>query len=197
MQANKAKHIAYTKLPDLDIIQKIQKDGERELLEILYDRYATKVYYKCLGILTDKDTAKDLAHDVMVKVFLNINKFRGASLFSSWVYSITYNQCMDHLRKKKRIPYSSLDTEEFQYLSTEEIELENKILQDLKLTQLEVLLEQLKPDDKMILLMRYQDGFSTKQIAQVLKISESAVKMRLKRSRDKLAHQLNEMQDAK
>lgn len=197
MYGIKAKHTAFTKLPDQEIIQRIREGGERELLEILYDRYATKVYYKCVGILKDQDTAKDLTHDVMVKVFLNIAKFRGTSLFSSWVYSITYNQCMDHLRKKKRISYSSLDTEDFQYLSTEEIELENKILQDLKLTQLETLLDQLKPDDKMILLMRYQDGFSTKQIAEILKISESAVKMRLKRSRDKLAHRLNELQDEK
>jgi len=183
------------KYSDLEIIQKILEEGERALLEVLYDRYATKVYYKCLGILGDKDIAKDLAHDVMIKVFLNIAKFRGTSQFSSWVYSITYNQCMDHIRKRKRIPQESLNTEDFQYLSTEEIELENKILEDLKLTQLERLLDQLKPDDKMILLMRYQDSFSTRQIAEILSISESAVKMRLKRSRDKLAEQLNELQD--
>lgn len=195
MQAIKAKYTDLAKCSDLEIIQKILEEEERALLEILYDRYATKVYYKCLGILGDKNIAKDLAHDVMVKVFLNIAKFRGTSQFSSWVYSITYNQCMDHIRKRKRIPQESLNTEDFQYLSTEEIELENKVLEDLKLTQLEQLLDQLKPDDKMILLMRYQDSFSTKQIAEILSISESAVKMRLKRSRDKLAEQLKELQD--
>jgi len=195
VQAIKMKYPDVAKYSDLEIIQKILEEGERALLEVLYDRYATKVYYKCLGILGDKDIAKDLAHDVMIKVFLNIAKFRGTSQFSSWVYSITYNQCMDHIRKRKRIPQESLNTEDFQYLSTEEIELENKILEDLKLTQLERLLDQLKPDDKMILLMRYQDSFSTRQIAEILSISESAVKMRLKRSRDKLAEQLNELQD--
>jgi len=195
VQAIKMKYPDVVKYSDLEIIQKILEEGERALLEVLYDRYATKVYYKCLGILGDKDIAKDLAHDVMIKVFLNIAKFRGTSQFSSWVYSITYNQCMDHIRKRKRIPQESLNTEDFQYLSTEEIELENKILEDLKLTQLERLLDQLKPDDKMILLMRYQDSFSTRQIAEILSISESAVKMRLKRSRDKLAEQLNELQD--
>lgn len=195
MQAIKTKYPDLAQCSDLEIIQKNLEEEDRALLEILYDRYATKVYYKCLGILGDKDIAKDLAHDVMVKVFLNMATFRGTSQFSSWVYSITYNHCMDHIRKRKRIPQESLNTEDFQYLSTEEIELENKILKDLKLTQLEQLLDQLKPDDKMILLMRYQDSFSTKQIAEILSISESAVKMRLKRSRDKLAEQLNDLQN--
>ena len=130
-----------------------------------------------------------------LKIFLNLNKFRGKSAFSLWVHSITYNYCMDHLKKQKRLQFEVYGTEAYDHLSTDEIELENKILADLKLSQLEVLFEELKAEDKIILLMRYQDGMSVKQIAQSLAISESAVKMRLKRSRDRLAELLKESLD--
>ena len=69
-----------------------------------------------------------------------------------------------------------------------------KFLQELQLDQLEILFRQLKGDDKIILLMRYQDSMSVKQIAATLGIGESAVKMRLKRSRDRLAELLKSSQ---
>lgn len=195
MQLSKVKQEDHHQLSDLEIVKKIQEKGERDLLEIIYDRYAPKIYYKCLSIIRNKDTAKDLAHDIMIKVFLNLSEFRGTAGFASWVYAITYNHCMDYVRKSKRMPVEPMDSKEYDLLSTEEIELENKILKDLKLTQLETILEGLKPGDKLILMMRYQDSMSTKQIAKTLNLSGSAVKMRLKRSRDKLAQQLKDIQN--
>lgn len=183
------------KLSDAEVIKLILENGKKELLEILYERYSDKVYHKCLSITKDREVSKDLAHDILVKIFLNLNKFKGKSTFSLWVHSITYNYCMDYLRKQKRLNFQVYDTEAYDQLSTDEIELENKILADLKLSQLEVLFEELKAEDKIILLMRYQDGMSVKQIALSLAISESAVKMRLKRSRDRLAELLKETLD--
>lgn len=179
---------------DWDIIQKVLQ-GDQPLLEILYDRYSGRVFYKCLSIVKDSETAKDLSHDIMVKIFMNLHKFKGTSDFSFWVKSITYNYCMDHLKKKKRMRFGELDAGEYDNVAADEIELENKILKEIKLKQLEILFEELKGDDKMILLMRYQDGMSVRDIAGTLTISESAVKMRLKRSRDRLAELLKSAQD--
>lgn len=194
MPIHKAKKKELDQLSDSEIINIILNKGEKELLEILYDRYSAKIYYKCLGILGNVETSKDLAHDIMIKIFLNLSKFQGASSFSLWVHSITYNHCMDYIRKKKKLQIEKIDVKDFDYPSTNEIELENKILADLQLSQLEVLLKELKPEEKLILLMRYQDDMSVKQIAQTLEIGESAVKMRLKRSRDRLANLLKEAQ---
>lgn len=139
--------------------------------------------------------SRDLAHDIMIKIFMNLSKFKGTSDFSFWVKSITYNYCMDHLKKKKRLRFDELDNDRFEQVDTNDIELENKILKEIQLEQLEVLFEELKPDDKMILLMRYQDGMSVKEIASTLEVGQSAVKMRLKRSRDRLAELLKQAND--
>lgn len=179
---------------DWDIIQKVLQ-GEKELLEILYDRYINKVYYKCLSITKNAEVSRDLGHDIMVKIFMNLHKFKGSSDFSFWVKSITYNYCMDYLKKKKRMRFGELDASNYDNVAADEIELENKILKEIQLEQLELLFKELKSDDKMILLMRYQDGMTVKDIADSLGIGQSAVKMRLKRSRDRLAELLKEAQD--
>lgn len=195
MPISKVRRKEVDPLKDVEIIKRILDQGERDLLEVIYDRYAAKVYYKCLGIVGQKATAEDLAHDVMVKILINLSTFRGKADFSFWVHSITYNHCMDHLKRKKKFRTEDIEISAYQHVSTEEIELENKILRDLQLTQLETLLQELRPDDKLILMMRYQDSMSVKHIARTLKISESAVKMRLKRSRDRLAEFLKAAQD--
>jgi RNA polymerase sigma-70 factor (ECF subfamily) len=186
MIKEKEKLTAAWQLSDWDIIQKIL-EGEKYLLEILYNRYATKVFHKCLSITKDRDISKDLSHDIIIKIFLNLVKFKGTADFSFWVYSITYNHCMDYLKKKKRIHFDDLASKSSTQISTDEIELEHKVLKELRLNQLELLFEELKADEKIILLMRYQDGMSVKEIATTLKVGESAIKMRLKRSRDRLA----------
>ncbi len=195
MPISKVRRKEVDSLKDIEIIKRILDQGERDLLEVIYDRYAAKVYYKCLGIVGQKATAEDMAHDVMVKILINLSTFRGKADFSFWVHSITYNHCMDHLKRKKKFRTEDIEISAYQHVSTEEIELENKILRDLQLTQLETLLQELRPDDKLILMMRYQDSMSVKHIARTLKISESAVKMRLKRSRDRLAELLKVAQD--
>ncbi|MEM8528946.1 MAG: sigma-70 family RNA polymerase sigma factor [Bacteroidota bacterium] len=181
-------------LSDWDIIQKVLK-GDSSLLEVLYDRYSGKVYYKCLSITHDQEISKDLAHDVMIKIFMNLSKFKGTSDFSFWVKSITYNYCMDYLKKKKRLNFDEFESADFEQVPVDEIELQHKMLKEVQLEQLEALLEELKGNDRMILLMRYQDGMSIKQIAGTLKVSVSAVKMRLKRSRDRLAELLKASQN--
>lgn len=186
MIKEKEKLAAARQLSDWDIIQKILA-GEKYLLEILYNRYATKVFHKCLSITKDRDISKDLSHDIIIKIFLNLVKFKGTADFSFWVYSITYNHCMDFLKKKKRLHFDDLESKSSTRISTDEIELEHKVLKELRLNKLELLFEELKADEKIILLMRYQDGMSVKEIATTLKVGESAIKMRLKRSRDRLA----------
>ncbi|MEM0994804.1 MAG: sigma-70 family RNA polymerase sigma factor [Bacteroidota bacterium] len=147
----------------------------------------SKVLRKCVSIVQDREVAKDLSQDVMIKVFANLSKFKGKSDFSFWVKSITYNHCMDYLKQQKRLQFSEVKAEEFERISIDEIEQEHSILKEIKLSQLERFLEELKGNDRLILLMRYQEGMSVKQITDSLKISSSAVKMRLKRSRDRLA----------
>lgn len=183
-------------LSDAELIKKIlaekNKKLKRSYQEDLYGRYVQKVYFRCLSIVKNKDTAKDLAHDIMVKMFLNLSKFKGESPFGGWMFSITYNHCINYLRKAKKLRVDDLDEIEEQ-LVFDETESNEKELLEVKLNYLEEAFQLLKEDEKLILLMRYKDGLSVKMISKNLKIGESAVKMRLKRSRDHLGKIIKEL----
>lgn len=178
------------KISDKEIVEQIIATGDKELFHILYERYADKVYRKCLLLTKDRETSKDLAHDILIKVFLNLSKLKKITNFSLWVHSITYNHCIDHLRSKQKVKYEDFEEQAFENISEEDIEREQQELKELQLSELEAVFEKLNEEEKLILLMRYQDGLSIKDIAHTLRIGESAVKMRLKRSRDHLAELL-------
>lgn len=179
-------------LSDDDLIQMI-RNGERVLLEELYNRYSAKVYFKCLGIVKNEMLAQDLAHDVMIKIFTSLEKFQGRSDLSFWIHAITYNHCLSYLRKRNRRPFSEPLDAELNVISEEEEALDHKLLKEIQLEQLEQALEGLKPEERLVLHMHYQDGLSIKQMSQILGVGLSGVKMRLLRSRNKLAEKCKEL----
>lgn len=186
----KNKETPYKELPDKELVAAIlietNKERQRIMQEELYDRYAGKIFFKCLSIVKNRETAKDLAHDILVKMFLKLKDYKSISPFYGWVFAITYNHSISYLQKQKRIVLEDVEAGEFN-LTTDEIEAENQELKELQLTQLERMVEELSEIERLILFMRYQDGMPVKEIASALQIGESAVKMRLKRSRDRLA----------
>lgn len=167
------------------IIKEPNKARQRKLQGELYNRYAGKIFHKCLSLTKDREVAKDLTHDIIVKILLNLSNYKGNAPFYSWVFAIVYNQCMDFLKNQKKLRFKEID-EQFDP-ADDESEKQHKELLELKLNQLEDLLENLDTPERLLLLMRYQDKLSIAEIAQMLDLSNSAVKMRLKRSRDHLA----------
>ena len=153
--------------------------------EILYDRFSERVYNKCLGFARDSDEAQDLAQDVFLKLFVKLSSFKGNSKFSTWLYAFTYNHCVNYVNRNtaKKIEKQSVGTER---LEDEVDEIEDVSMLSLKAKKLKNALEEISADEKMIILMKYQDSLSIKEIASSLDIGESAVKMRLKRSKEKL-----------
>jgi len=162
------------------------KNNDTLLFEILYDRYAMLVYNKCYGFAKDGDEAKDLTQDVFLKLFVKLASFKGKSKFSTWLYSFTYNHCVNYVTRNtaKKFEKQSVDYSDIENLS-EDDEDDTSFL-SMKVDKLKVALELISPEEKMILLLKYQDGLSIKEIVGVLGIGESAVKMRIKRAKDKL-----------
>jgi len=186
MRFIKTENKEYKEVADEELIRLILNEGRKDLLEIIYDRYVGKVYYKSSALVSDRELGKDLTHDIMVKILLNLSKFSGKSAFGLWVNSITYNFCMDYLRKQKRQKTNSVEGEYFATVESDNSELEYKTLKEMRLNQLEELFKQLKPEEKMVMIMRYKDGMSIRNIAEALDTKEGTIKMRLKRSRDRL-----------
>lgn len=173
-------------LTDEALVEAIVKTNNTALFEVLYDRYATMVYNKCYGFANGEDEAKDLTQDIFLRVFVKLASFKGKSKFSTWLYAFTYNHCVNYVTRNtaKKIEKQSINSDYIENIgedvdSTEEFE-------SMRAEQLKKVMELISPDEKMIILLKYQDNLSIKELSEALEIGESAVKMRLKRAKEKL-----------
>jgi len=180
-------------MSDFDIIMNIVQDGKSAQFGELYNRYYPKVYAKTFSLVKNQADAEDLTQDIFSKIFLNLAKFEGRASFSTWVYQITFNETMDFFRKnKKQHTKYSLSDVGFQVKDVSEETLLEKQFRDQLLNQLIHTLDGLNEMDKTIISMKYFDDCSVKEIMEVYNISESAVKMRLKRAKTRLQKKYEE-----
>lgn len=173
-------------LTDEEIVREIVASQNPDFVGVLYERYTDKIFRKAISFVKDKETAEDLTHDIFLKILLSLASFKGKSKFSTWVYSVTYNFCIDYLRKRQKHRFSSMsydmadDNEPIDDID------DTSAFLEMKVSRLQEVLELLNIDEKMILLMKYKDGLSIKQIQTAFDLSESAVKMRIKRAKEKV-----------
>jgi len=172
-------------LDDSSLIKKIDKNREL-VLSILYDRCEKKIYYKALSILKNKEEAMDLSHDIFIKVFTNLHKFQGRSKFSLWVHSISFNTCVKYFNDKKKIELFHDPDKQEAIEDNSEGEYNQKLLLELNLDTLEEFIGNLKEEERMIILMKYMDGLTIKEMSEITQLKESNIKMKLKRTREKL-----------
>jgi len=159
------------------------------LFDILYDRYSKKVFVKCKSLLRDQAKAEDAMQEIFIKVLLNLSKFNKKAKFSTWLYTITYNYCIDSIRKAKKLQSVSVD--DVAELEQEPDTIDDKVLLETNIVRLKAILDVIPTEDKAILLMKYQDDMSIRDIGSVLSKSESAVKMKIKRAKEKFVKQYN------
>jgi RNA polymerase sigma factor (sigma-70 family) len=178
-------------LTDEELVSALQQEMDAERFAVLYDRYSEKVFQKCVGMTRDRDLAKDLTHDIFVKVFLNLSKFDHRSKFGTWVYSITYNYCLDSIRKSKRFREEQIDERTEEGVAMDESS-EAQLL-GLRAERLDHVLQEIEAPDRATLLMKYEDDLSVKDMQDALGLSESAVKMRLMRARERAIAKYTEL----
>ena len=175
------------KLTDEELVFKIIETNNSQLFAILYDRFFKVVYHKCYGFAKCKEEAEDLTHDVFIRLFTKLKTFKGTAKFSTWFYSFTYNFCVNYVQRNayKKKEKFTIVTDVIKDNDVSE-KLENAQLLALKSEKLARALELIAPKDKMILLMKYQEDISIREIKETLVIGESAVKMRIKRAKHKV-----------
>jgi RNA polymerase sigma factor (sigma-70 family) len=178
----KRKYLSNT-LSDEELVTLIREEERPYLFEILYRRYYQKVINKCYSILKNKKLSEELTEDIFSKVYEKLATYKQISSFSSWLYAICYNHCIDHLREKKKLHYPEWNKKnELPDIIDESLENMNQINYD----NLLQILDLIHTEEKALLLMKYQDNLSLKQISCSLRISEDAAKMRLKRARSRV-----------
>lgn len=180
-------------LSDDILVDKIVKTNNQHLFGVLYDRYANVIYNKCLSFVGDQDEAQDMTQDIFVKLFVKLRTYQAKSKFSTWLYSFTYNFCINHIQRKLNEERKSYTvTEDLIDTYEEDLINDEKIFQ-LKVEKLQLSLKKMNVEEKSILLMKYQDDFSIKDISEALEIGESATKMRLNRAKNRLLKIYNQL----
>jgi RNA polymerase sigma factor (sigma-70 family) len=173
--------ITKAQLNDEDLIQKHLAHNPNLCFETLYNRYVSKVYRRCLSLIKDHEKAQDFTQDIFMRTFERLNRFEAKSSFSTWLYSISFNYCMDQIKKANRLSMTCLEDHHADQLA-DEVEGDDWEERAQLLSQT---LQGLAPKEASLLQMKYQQGLNIQQIGQQLNLNQSAVKMRLQRSRQK------------
>ena len=162
-------------------------NGDMDGFGVLYCRYYPKVYAKCYSFSRNGDDAFDMTQEILLKAISNVGSFGGNSKFSTWLYSIASNYCITQSGKKSRkyqedvkVAYELLD----ERLDEEDYRARKKW--EALEANLDVYLNMLSEEERQLLVLKYRENFSVKDLQKEFDLSASAVKMRLHRARMKM-----------
>lgn len=161
--------------------------GNHAAYSELVNRYQNYVFTLALRIVKSREDAEELAQDSFVKAYKYLADFKGASKFTTWLYTIVNNTCISFLRKKK-LEIHSLDNEKvFETADNMDSGMSaNTIEQKSKLAMVNKAIQLLNPDDAEILTLFYKAEQSLDETASILGIETNAAKVRLFRARTRL-----------
>ena len=167
-------------------------------VEKLVLRHQRRVVANCRYITRDANNAEDLAQEVLVKAFFGLRGFEGRSTFGSWLKRIKINHCLNYLKKQAGRSYVGVeerDVEEFDQLKVHATaEQQAGAISDRQL--ISQVLDSMSNTLRIPLLLCDMDEFSYEEVAESLRISLSAAKMRIKRAREEFRERYEKMQAA-
>lgn len=160
--------------------------GDSNAFSVLVDRYKDLVFTLSLKMLKNREEAEEVAQDTFIKVLKSLSKFKGDSKFSTWIYKVTYNSCLDRLKKNKKEQLKvAIDEYTEHQVKTIDNALENMVEEE-RQQAIKACLELLPPDDSFLLTLYYFEEQSLDEIAKVVGLTANNVKVKLFRSRKKL-----------
>ena len=163
-------------ISDADLIEGCRRE-DRKMQYELYQRFAPKMYGVCLRYAGNSEEAEDILQEGFIKVFRKIGSFRGEGSFEGWIRRIFVNTAIEHFRRKtylQPITEKEENTVEAQYLS---------VLDSLAERDIISLVQQLSPGYRTVFNMYVVEGYTHKQIAEMLGISEGTSKSQLSRAK--------------
>ncbi|MBE0673276.1 MAG: RNA polymerase sigma factor [Bacteroidales bacterium] len=184
------KRDTYNTLTDEELVRQIVEQKNSSLYELLFNRYKGKVLDKCYSLLRNRELAEEFTEDILSKAYEKLPGFKGNSSFSSWLYSITYNHCIDYLREKKKLHYPEWNRQNEIPEIADDID---EDMTELHYSRMIKILDIMHTEERAMILMKYKDELSVKEIAGSLRLTEGAVKMRLKRAKARLVYLYNKL----
>lgn len=187
----------YTHDPDAALMLRV-KDGDREAFETLVEKYKQPVVNLIYRTLPDATEAEDIAQHAFVQVYKSAHRYQPAAKFSTWLFTIARNLCLNEIRRRSRHPADSLDatsTENddqplHQYEDRKNFSPPDALLQDELEEKIETALSALPEKQRTALLLCRQEDVSYEEMAKILDCSLSATKSLIHRARETLKSQL-------
>ena len=172
------------------VIQAVEHKSERAYAELM-DRYRDSIYFMLLKMVNNKDDADDLTIEAFGKAFKKLDQYTPNYAFSTWLFKIASNNCIDFIRKKKKNTFSmnrSVEGEESGEMEMDvkddELDPEQAYMQEQKIEMLHQVVDKLKPRYQRLVQLRYFKELSYEEIAEEMEIPIGTVKAQLFRARE-------------
>ena len=165
------------------------KQGDKFAFRQLVEKYQDSVINTCYRFLRNKEEAEEVAQEVFLKVYLSFNTYQPKTKFSTWLFKIVMNSCLNKLRDKKKFSLSRLD--EDLHASSE-----NQPDKSLEQEELRMLVrnavDSLPENQRTVILLNQYENFSYQDMAKILDCSVSAIESRLFRAKESLRTKLSQ-----
>jgi RNA polymerase sigma factor (sigma-70 family) len=179
-------------------------DGDQKAYAELMARYRESIYYMLLKMVNNKDDADDLTLEAFGKAFRRLGQYTPNYAFSTWLFRIATNNCIDFLRKKKNNALFSIDkpieNDEGGELSIDirssHLDPEEKVIKKQKIQLMHEVVDKLKPKYKELIELRYFKEYSYEEISEKLNLPLGTVKAQLFRAREFLYNIIKNSEDS-
>lgn len=169
--------------PDYECLQRV-REGDLGAFNQLVLKYRNRVMGIAARMIGDRAEAEDLAQDVFVKVYHGLKNFQGEALFSTWLYRITANSCLNHRKRRRNRDKLAQGVDDPNQVFSAQSSNPHSLLENKELRiGLEKAIQALPQEQKMVLILRDIEGLSYEEIAESLDIELGTVRSRLHRAR--------------
>ncbi|WP_299334329.1 sigma-70 family RNA polymerase sigma factor [uncultured Psychroserpens sp.] len=162
-------------------------EGDTNAFSILVDNYKDLVFTLALRMLKNREEAEEVAQDTFIKTYRSLDRFKGDSKFSTWIYRVAYNTCLDRIKKNKK----HLNDVEINEFTAHQVKTMDTALDQIETKEREEAIQRcikrLPSQDSFLLTLYYFDDLSLDDISQIVGITVNSIKVKLFRCRKKLA----------
>jgi len=195
-------HLTDKALRDYKLVQQAINSGNQNAYAELLNNYRDSLYFMLLKMTNNPVDADDLTIEAFGKAFKNLHQYTPDFAFSTWLFKIASNNCIDFIRKKKKNTFSidrSFENSDGDDLSnnlpSQMLDPEEELIKDQKIRLMRQVVEKLKPHYRTLIELRYFKEYSYEEIAQELDLPLGTVKAQLFRSREFLFNILKHSQE--
>lgn len=195
-------HLTSKAQRDMELIDKALKHKDQSAYAELMSNYRDALYFMMLKMTNNPTDAEDLTIEAFGKAFKNLEQYSPDYAFSTWLFRIASNNCIDYLRKKKKQNPSSINdsneedgTEFAQNLTSSQLGPDDELIKSQKIELMRVVVEKLKPHYRQLVELRYFQEYSYEEICDELELPLGTVKAQLFRAREFLFNIIGESRD--